>query len=76
MVSLVLDLDLLVVSLDRLKESNPTELISFLNHISALDRLAKHRAKCWEFLDQYLDPHELEKLEEACASQQYWTSRS
>lgn len=73
--SLVLDLELLVVSVDRLKRESADDLVAFLGDVQALDRLARHRSACWDLLERVLSPDEIEELRENCESVPLWTPR-
>jgi hypothetical protein len=74
---LLIDLDLLVVSIDRLKFATPLQLVEFLGNVEALDRLASDRRICWDLLERHLPQVEIQKLEEHLLTcQPYWSNRT
>lgn len=73
---LVLDLNLLVVSLDRLKLASSTDLDKFMMESRMLDLLAKHRDRFSDILECHLSKEEIAEFDAACESLPYWTSRA
>lgn len=73
---LVLDLELLVVSLDRLKLASNSDLDNFMMESGMLGLLAKHRRRFSDILDCHLSKEEIEEIDAACEALPYWTSRT
>ncbi len=72
--SIILDLELLVVSLDRLG-GEPDKIVEFLRTRGILDRLAIQRRTALELAKGAFDRAELKQLKVKLADLPFWTSR-
>ena len=70
--SIVLDLDLLVVSLDRLSHEPSDELWRFIRDQKIFEQLVRRRSEVWKIIEAKLTGRQLAKLERRLEALPYW----